>query len=291
MLMAAPHRWLVPEDGSFRVADAPTKPPDNGDKTKDWKENLESEAKNLRDWQHKLYANGRHAFLLIFQAMDAAGKDSTIRHVFMYVNPCGLNAVSFKQPSPLELAHDFLWRTTVELPARGEITVFNRSYYEEVLVVRVHPEFLAAQRIPEAPSDALWTERLRAIAEHERFLAHQGTVILKFWLNVSREEQRKRFLDRIDEPDKRWKFRSADLKERERWDVYTTAYEACLNATSRPWAPWYAIPADDKNYMRWQVAKLINDAFEQLGVAFPEPTAADVADLGRAKNQLSAERD
>ncbi len=291
MLMAAPHRWLVPQEGRFGVAEAATKPPNNGEKTKDWKDNLESEAKKLGDWQHKLYAHGRHAVLLIFQAMDAAGKDGTIRHVFAHVNPCGMTAVSFKQPSRLELAHDFLWRTTTRLPARGEITVFNRSYYEEVLVVRVHPELLAAQKVPEPSSDTLWAERLSSIVEHERFLAHQGTVILKFWLNVSREEQRKRFLERIDQPDKRWKFRSGDLLERDRWDAYTAAYEACLGATSRPWAPWYAIPADDKHYMRWQVAKLINDAFEQLGVGFPEPTATDVADLELARTRLLAEKD
>ena len=291
MLMVPPHRWLVPSGQDFRLAQAATKPPNNGDKTKDWKNNLEEEAKKLGNWQHKLYADGRHAVLLIFQAMDAAGKDGTIRHVFANVNPCGINAVSFKQPSLLELAHDFLWRTSAELPARGEITVFNRSYYEEVLVVRVHPDLLAAQKIPEAPSDALWANRLQAIAEHERFLANQGTVILKFWLNVSREEQRRRFLERIDEPNKRWKFRSADLKERECWDAYATAYEACLSATSRPWAPWYAIPADDKHYARWQVAKLVNEAFETLGITFPEPTAADVADLELARSQLLAERD
>ena len=291
MLMAAPHRWLVPQDNGFSVASAHTEPPKNHEKTNYWKDNLELEAKKLGDWQHRLYADGRHAILLVFQAMDAAGKDSTIRHVFAHVNPCGLNAVSFKQPSPLELSHDFLWRTTAELPARGEISVFNRSYYEEVLVVRVHPELLAAQRVPEAASDALWMERLRAIAEYERFLAQQGTVILKFWLNVSRKEQRQRFLDRIDEPDKRWKFRSADLRERDCWAAYAAAYESCLNATSRPWAPWYAIPADDKPYMRWQVAKLINETFEQLGIAFPEPTAADVADLEQARNRLMAEKD
>jgi PPK2 family polyphosphate:nucleotide phosphotransferase len=291
MLMASPHRWLIPQDRHFSVTEAATKPPDNGYKTKDWKSNLEQETKKLGDWQHKLYADGRHAVLLIFQALDAAGKDGTIRHVFANVNPCGINAVSFKQPSPLELAHDFLWRTSAELPARGEITVFNRSYYEEVLVVRVHPDLLAAQKIPEEPSDTLWANRLRAIAEHERFLADQGTIILKFWLNISRKEQRQRLLARIDEPDKRWKFRSGDLKERERWDAYTAAYEACLNATSRPWAPWYAIPADDKHYARWQVAKLVNEAFEALGITFPEPTAADVADLELARSRLLAERD
>ena len=200
-----------------------------------------------------------------------------------------MNAVSFKQPSALELSHDFLWRTTLELPARGEITVFNRSYYEEVLVVRVHPQLLAAQQLSEPASAALWAERLRAIAEHERFLAEQGTVVLKFWLNVSREEQRKRFLERIDEPGKRWKFRSDDLREREHWDAYAAAYAACLSATSRPWAPWYAIPADDKHYMRWQVAKLINDAFERLGVAFPEPSSEQIADLELARKELTAD--
>jgi PPK2 family polyphosphate:nucleotide phosphotransferase len=291
MFKAVPHQWLVPHENHFHVKHAATAPPKNGESAKDWKSGLEEEAKKLGNWQHKLYADGRHALLLVFQALDAAGKDGTIRHVLDNVNPCGLNAVSFKQPSALELAHDFLWRTTKELPPRGAITVFNRSYYEEVLVVRVHPQLLAAQRVPEPASDTLWQKRLRAIAEHERYLAEQGIVILKFWLNISRAEQRKRFLDRIDEPAKHWKFSATDLREREHWDAYMTAYQDCLGATSRPWAPWYAIPADDKHYMRWQVAKLINDSLEQLGVDFPALTAEAKAGLEAAREELLAERD
>jgi PPK2 family polyphosphate:nucleotide phosphotransferase len=231
-----PHPLLVPFDGSFRIDAAGTEPPSKAGKSAHWKEQLELESEQLGAWQQKLYADGRFAVLLILQAMDAAGKDSTIRHVFARVNPTGLRVVSFKQPSRLELAHDFLWRTTRELPQRGEIGVFNRSYYEEVLVVRVHPELLAAQRLPELPSAELWAQRYHSIVEHERHLAGQGTVILKFWLNISKDEQRKRLLERIDEPHKRWKFRAGDLDERARWDDYRAAYGECLSATSRPCA-------------------------------------------------------
>jgi PPK2 family polyphosphate:nucleotide phosphotransferase len=287
MFAAKPHRLLVPEDGSFDARKAPTEPSDKNH-TKDWKELLESEAKALGDSQYRLFADGRYAVLLIFQALDAAGKDGTIRHVFSGINPCGLHVASFKQPNRTEVAHDFLWRTTAALPEHGTIAVFNRSYYEEVLVVRVHPEFLAAQRLPESPSPALWAARQRAIVEHERHLAEQGTVILKFWLNVSNEEQRKRLLERTADPAKHWKFRLGDLDERERWDDYLDAYHDCLNATSRPWAPWYAIPADNKHYMRWQVANLINSALAQLGVDFPRPSDADEAALQQARARLGA---
>ena len=194
---------------------------------------LQDEVEKLGAAQERLYADGRYAVLIVFQALDAAGKDGTIRHVFTGVNPVGLRVAAFKQPTPLELAHDFLWRTTAQLPERGNIAIFNRSYYEEVLVVRVHPEYLAAQRLPDKPSAKLWAERLRAIADHERYLAEQGTVILKFWLNVSKAEQRKRFLERIDEPKKNWKFNAGDLDERDRWDDYIAAYEECFRVTSR----------------------------------------------------------
>jgi PPK2 family polyphosphate:nucleotide phosphotransferase len=197
-----------------------------------------------------------------------------------------LRVASFKRPSPLELAHDFLWRTTGQLPERGTVAIFNRSYYEDVIVVRVHPQFLAAQRLPEAPSPTFWDDRLRAIADHERHLAEQGTVILKFWLNVSKGEQRKRLIERIDEPNKHWKFNFGDVDEREHWEEYLDAYQHALSATSRAWAPWYAVPADDKHFMRWQVAKLVNDALEQLDIQFPQVGKDTKAALKEAKERL-----
>jgi PPK2 family polyphosphate:nucleotide phosphotransferase len=287
MFAAQRHSLLVPYDGSFDVRKAATGPP----KAKaDWKKLLAAEAEALGDAQQRLYADGRYALLLVFQALDAGGKDGTIRHVFAGVNPTGLHVTSFKQPSQTELAHDFLWRTTPHLPERGSVAIFNRSYYEEVLVVRVHPELLEAQRLPGPPSATFWDDRLRAIADHERHLAEQGTVILKFWLNVSKSEQGKRLLERIDEPKKNWKFNPRDLDERERWDDYLDAYQDALRATSRPWAPWYAVPADHKHYLRWQVATLVNDALRQLEVGFPPATATPAA-LKKARARLLAEPD
>lgn len=288
MFAAAPHPYLVPFDGSFQIASAPTKPPREV-RAKDSKDALEADRKALGDWQHKLFADGRFAMLLIFQALDAAGKDGTIRHVLGRVNPCGLRAISFKQPSKVEAAHDFLWRTAQHLPQRGEIAVFNRSYYEEVLVVRVRPQFLEAQRLARKPGPALWGERFRAIADHERHLAESGTVILKFWLNVSKREQRDRLLARIAEPDSRWKFDARDLDERARWRDYRKAYADCLNATSRPWAPWYAVPADDKHHLRQQVAAIVNANFERLGIDFPKPGNVGLRELKRARARLLGE--
>ena len=288
MFAAKPHRLLVPFDGSFDAHKAPTEPSKAKD---DWPERLAEEVEKLARAQYRLFADGRYAVLIVLQALDAAGKDGTIRHVFSGVNPSGLRVSSFKQPSQRELAHDFLWRTTAELPERGTIGVFNRSYYEEVLVVRVHPQLLAAQRLPDAPSAAFWERRLQAIADHERYLAEQGTLIVKFWLNVSKAEQRKRLLERIEEPDKNWKFNARDVDERERWDDYLDAYEQALRATSRPWAPWYVIPADDKRYLRWQVAKLVNDAFERLDLGEPRASEATRAELAKAKEKLLAQRD
>jgi PPK2 family polyphosphate:nucleotide phosphotransferase len=285
MFRAKPHRFLVPFDGTFKVGKVRTKPP-KSKQANDWEEKLEAQSTKLGESQNRLYSRGTHSVLIVLQALDAAGKDGTIRHVFGHVNPCGLHVASFKAPTPLEVAHDFLWRTSPHLPAHGHVAVFNRSYYEEVIVVRVHPEFLAAQQLPDKPSSELWDERLRAIAEHERNLAHQGTVILKFWLNVSKKEQRARLLERIDDPEKRWKFRTGDVDEREFWTDYLHAYDDCLNATSRPWAPWYAIPADDKNFARWQVAKLVNDAFAQLDLNFPKPSEALLAELEQARSHL-----
>lgn len=282
---AAPHPLLVPPGGPFPIRAALTSPPTDSRST-DWKEKLDKERKLLGDLQHKLYAHNRYAVLVIFQALDAAGKDGTIRHVFTGVNPTGLHVVSFKQPSALELGHDFLWRTAKALPERGQIGVFNRSYYEEVLVVRVHPHLLEAQRLPQPLAPTFWQDRLRSILEHELHLAASGTVILKFWLNVSPAEQKRRFLARASNPRKHWKFSPQDIDERAHWDAYMAAYEECLAATSQPWAPWYAIPADDKPYMRWQVATLLRAALEQLPIDFPEPGPDALAAMAAAVAKL-----
>jgi PPK2 family polyphosphate:nucleotide phosphotransferase len=288
MFTAKRHPLLVPFDGSFDIRKAPTGP---GKPKDDWKELLDDEVKALAEGQYRLYADGRFALLLVFQALDAAGKDSTIRRVFAGVNPCGLHVASFKEPSKRELAHDFLWRTTAHLPERGNVAIFNRSYYEEVLVVRVHPKLLAAQKIAEPHSSTLWADRFRAIVDYERHLAEQGTVILKFWLNMSKDEQRKQLLERIDEPEKNWKFNPRDLDERALREEYLAAYEDCLRATSRPWAPWYAVPADNKHYSRWQVAKLVNETLDDLGVDFPRADQEMQAAFKKAKARLLAEKD
>jgi PPK2 family polyphosphate:nucleotide phosphotransferase len=261
--------WLVPFDAGFRVADAPTHSADAPGK-KACRKRLAEQVDEMRDLQRRLYAADRHAVLLVFQAMDAAGKDSTIRASLSGVNPAGFQVYSFKQPSAEELDHDFLWRSAQRLPQRGRIGVFNRSYYEEVLVVRVHPEYLAGQKLPGAVDhDRLWEERFESIRDHEKHLARNGTVIVKFWLNVSRDEQRKRFLSRLDEPEKNWKFSSGDVAERRRWDDYMQAYEAAINATSRPWAPWYAIPADHKPFMRLCVAEIVVATLRALDLRYP----------------------
>ena len=245
----------------------------------------------ISELQNQLYASNRHALLLVFQAMDAAGKDSTIRAVTTGVNPAGFQVFSFKAPSPEELDHDFLWRTARRLPERGRIGIFNRSYYEEVLVVRVHPGFLDGQRLPRRPDDLgeLWEERYRSILEHERHLASNGVVILKFWLNISREEQARRFVRRIDRPDKNWKFSARDLRERARWDEYMMAYQDALNATSRSWAPWYAIPADSKPFMRLAVAELIRDQLAALDLDYPVLTPDELAKLEEHRAALLGE--
>ncbi|MGB9486341.1 MAG: ADP-polyphosphate phosphotransferase [Terriglobia bacterium] len=221
------------------------------------------------------YASNRYALLLIFQGMDAAGKDGAIRHVMSGVNPAGCQVWSFKQPSADELEHDFLWRTTFRLPERGQIGVFNRSYYEEVLVVRVHPEILRSQGLPEELRDkkTLWEGRYRSIVNLESHLYRNGTRIVKIFLHLSKEEQRKRFLERIDEPDKNWKFSLADIHERKYWKQYMNAYEACLSATSTHHAPWYVVPADDKDNARLIVSQIVLDALNELKMAYPKTTA------------------
>jgi PPK2 family polyphosphate:nucleotide phosphotransferase len=221
------------------------------------------------------YASDRYALLLIFQGMDAGGKDGAIRHVMSGVNPQGCEVFSFKQPSEEELKHDFLWRTTCRLPERGRIGIFNRSYYEEVLVVRVHPEILRAQGLPEELRDekTIWKERYRSIVDLEDHLHRNGTRIVKFFLHLSKNEQRKRFLERIDEPDKNWKFSLADIHERKYWRHYMKAYEACLDATSTHHVPWYVVPADDKENARLIVSQIVLDALDDLNMAYPKTTA------------------
>ncbi|RMH56084.1 MAG: polyphosphate kinase 2 family protein [Bacteroidetes bacterium] len=284
MFEAVSSPYLVPFDGSFRVADAPTRPPRKQRSRRANKARLAELRDALYDLQRILYAYDRRAVLLVFQAMDAAGKDSTIRHVLSGVNPAGCRVYSFKKPSAEELEHDFLWRTTCRLPERGLIGVFNRSYYEEVLVVRVHPELLDHQMVPR-PSDldTLWQERFESIRDHERHLARNGVVILKFWLNVSKDEQRRRFLDRLEQPHKNWKYEPNDVRERQFWDQYMAAYEDALRATSRPWAPWYAIPADDKPFMRACVADLIVRSLQTLDLQYPrlDPDVARTLDAMR----------
>jgi PPK2 family polyphosphate:nucleotide phosphotransferase len=286
MFNTAPHPHLVPYDGTLRVAGCATAPDKTTAASMDWKKSLDDEKREIGRCQHKLFADQRYAVLLIFQALDAAGKDGTIRHVLTGVNPTGIRVVSFKRPSAAEAAHDFLWRTTLQLPERGYMGVFNRSYYEEVLAVRVHPQFLIPQRLEGADTPDFWPQRYRSIVEHEAHLARSGTVILKFWLNVSNEEQRRRLLARIDRPDKRWKFDPADIDERDHWDRYQRAYEDCLNATSRPWAPWYAIPADDKDYARYQVAEIITKSMKRLNIDYPAVAPEVDAGLAAARQRL-----
>jgi len=290
MFEAADSPYLVPFDSSFRVASAPTTPPLGSPDRQHAKQELKKCVRRVEKLQRMLYAQDRIAVLLVFQAMDAAGKYSTIRAVMKRITPGGCQVYSFKQPSREELDHDFLWRTTCRLPERGRIGIFNRSYYEEVLVVRVHPGYLDAQRLPHrSDPDTLWTERFDAIAAHEAHLAQAGTLVLKFWLNVSREEQKRRFLERIDKRSKNWKFSTADVEERQHWDAYMAAYEDALNATSRSWAPWYSIPADDKPFLRMTVADIVAQNLDRLGLKYPHLDAEAKTVLQTAREQLEAE--
>jgi len=282
--------FLVPTNGSFELSRVSTKPPGEAPGKKRCKSLLKKLRSELADLQEVLYAHNKYSVLLLFQAMDAAGKDGTIRALLTGVNPAGCQVFSFKQPSKEELDHDFLWRTSRRLPERGRIGVFNRSYYEEVLVVRVHPEYLGGQRLPQqAPLDQLWADRFESIRTHEQHLANNGVVILKFWLNVSKEEQKNRFLSRLERPEKHWKFSSGDLKERGFWDDYQSAYEQLLQQTSRPWAPWYAIPADDKPYMRCTVADIVTRTLRGLPMSYPEVCASDLAKFEGMKQALRDE--
>ena len=280
--------FRVREDQTIKLKDWPTRVKPLAASKADYERALAAHVAKMSALQSRLYAQNRHALLLIFQAMDAAGKDSTIRAVLSGVNPAGCQVSSFKRPSETELAHDFLWRSWQQLPQRGRIGVFNRSYYEEVLVVRVHPEFLDDQNLPYRPKklEDLWRERYESIREHEQHLARSGTVILKFWLNVSPEEQRDRLLARLEEPEKNWKFEEGDLAERARWKDYMAAYEDALNATSRPHAPWYAIPADSKSFMRMTVADIIVRTLKSLDLKYPKLGKEQLSKFGEIKQQL-----
>src|SRR5882757_1138871 len=258
---------------------------------RDYKRLLQEHSEKLSSLQRLHYAYNRYSLLLIFQGMDASGKDGAIAHVMSGVNPQGCNVHSFKQPSPEELKHDFLWRTTRALPERGQIGIFNRSYYEEVLIVRVHPEILAREGLPPSVLDerTVWRDRYRSIVDHENHLQRNGTLIVKFFLHLSAEEQRKRFLERIDNPEKNWKFSIADVQERAFWNQYMKAYEKCLSATSTHHAPWYAVPADDKRNARLIVSQIIVDTLAGLRMPYPEPDAKRRLELQQVRARLENE--
>lgn len=279
-------------------------PPDKKISLKDWstraskefpdkeaaKEKLAADISRMAELQDVFYADNRYAILIVFQALDAAGKDGAIKHVMSGLNPQGCRVASFKSPSSEELSHDYLWRCVRQLPERGHIGIFNRSYYEEVLVVRVHPEFLEAQRLPEPPAgDKFWRQRFEQINYFEKYLVANGTRVLKFYLHLSKEEQKKRFLERIERPEKNWKLSAADLKERGRWDDYQKAYEEMLSHTSTPQAPWHIVPADQKWFARAVIADVIVRELESLPLQYPQVDEVGRRNLAVMKEQLLAE--
>ena len=283
------HDYRVAEKDKVNLDKWPTKVDPFYASTDQYKKLLESHVARLSAQQELLYATNRHAVLLIFQAMDAAGKDGVIRHVLSGINPQGCQVFSFKHPSAEELEHDFLWRTTRDLPARGKIGIFNRSYYEEVLIARVHPEILRGEGIPNAThvDKGVWRDRYRSIMNLERHLHANGTRIIKFFLHLSKDEQRQRLLARIDEPEKNWKFSVDDIEERKFWNDYMKAYEKCLSATSCSDSPWYVIPADDKQNARLIVSKIVLETFEGLKMTYPKTTSARFAELQSFRAQLA----
>ncbi len=286
------NEFRVPEGKKVNLNKWPTLVKPVYKSKKKYRKLLHQHVEELSALQRLLYASNRYAVLVIFQAMDAAGKDGAIRHVMSGVNPQGCQVFSFKHPSATELDHDFLWRTTRSLPERGRIGIFNRSYYEEVLIVRVHPEILRTERLPDALLDesSLWEERYRSIVDLENHLYRNGTQIIKFFLHLSKEKQRKRFLERIDEPDKNWKFSRSDIHERKYWKQYMKVYEACLNATSTDHAPWYIVPADDKDNARLIVSQIILDVLNGLKMAYPKTTVKRRRELKAIRQLLAKER-
>jgi PPK2 family polyphosphate:nucleotide phosphotransferase len=290
-LDAALDRCRITNGSAFRLAEFDTEDLCGFDKDekKRGKELLKDEVERLSELQEKLYAQDRHAALFVFQAMDAAGKDSTIEHAMSGINPQGCEVHSFKAPTSHELDHDFLWRCAVRTPERGRIGIWNRSHYEEVLVVRVHPELLAGQRLPDQPDENFWANRLEDIAAWERYLARQGYAIAKFFLHISKDEQKKRFLKRLDEPAKNWKFSLGDVEERKHFDEYMDAYEAAIRATAAPHAPWYVIPADRKWLARLLVARAMVQTLDGLGLAFPEVEPSKRDEIDRVRAALESE--
>jgi PPK2 family polyphosphate:nucleotide phosphotransferase len=281
--------FRVREDAKVDLRQWPTHVDPAYGSDEEYQDLLRKHVKALSSQQELLYASDRYAVLLIFQAMDAAGKDGAIQHVMSGVNPQGCQVFSFKHPSASELKHDFLWRTTRDLPERGRIGIFNRSYYEEVLIARVHPEILLGEGVADAASDlpSIWRERYRSIVNLERHLDRNGTRIIKFFLHLSKEEQRKRFIDRIDQPEKNWKFSAADVEERKFWKQYMRAYEKCLSATSTRRAPWYVVPADDKLNARLIVSRIVLDTMESLELSYPKTTGARRRELLLLRDQLA----
>lgn len=280
--------FLVREGTTVCLDEWPTKVKPICKSKKEYHHLLKRQVKELSDLQRLHYASDRYALLLIFQAMDAAGKDGAIRHVLSGVNPQGCQVTSFKQPSDEELDHDFLWRTTKHLPPRGHIGVFNRSYYEEVLVVRVHRGILDGQRLPhELVHDDIWQQRFESICDLEKHLARNGTKVVKFYLHLSKEEQSKRFLARIDHPEKNWKFSESDIKEREHWDEYRHAYEEAISATSTAASPWYIVPADDKKNARLIIAQTLKDTLKSLSMSYPAQTPERLAELQEIRKELA----
>jgi PPK2 family polyphosphate:nucleotide phosphotransferase len=281
--------FRVPEDATVDLNKWATRVKELYTSKEQYKKCLNEQIEELSELQRLLYAYNRYALLLIFQAMDAAGKDSAIRHVMSGINPQGCQVFSFKHPSATELDHDFLWRTTQSLPERGRIGIFNRSYYEEVLIVRVHPEILLSQGLPDEVLDekTIWQDRYRSITDLENHLYRNGTRIIKFFLHLSEEEQRQRFLQRIDEPEKNWKFSLADIKERKYWKEYMQAYEACLSATSTETAPWYIVPADDKKNARLIISNVILETLKSLNMSYPTTTKARQKELQAIRKRLA----
>ena len=285
------HRFRVDKPKRFRLADYDCAETCGLDMSKDdAKGALADDVKRLAKLQDRLYADNRWAVLMILQGMDASGKDSAIKHIMSGVNPQGCHVTSFKSPSAEELDHDFLWRHAVKLPERGRIGIFNRSYYEEVLVVRVHPEFLERQRLPETISRRhIWSQRFDDIRSFERHLEHNGTRVLKFLFNISKEEQRRRFLERLDDPDKRWKFSHLDLAERKLWPRYMAAYEDMIRNTSTPEAPWYVVPADDKWFSRMIIASALVETMKSFDLSYPKVDTAGLHAMQSARATLMAE--
>jgi PPK2 family polyphosphate:nucleotide phosphotransferase len=279
-------QFRVAEGKKLKLRKRPTQVAPVYRSKKEYRAHLEDHVARLSAHQQLLYASDSYALLIIFQAMDAAGKDGAIAHVMSGVNPQGCQVFSFKHPSAQELAHDFLWRTTRDLPERGKIGIFNRSYYEEVLIVRVHPELLRGEGLPGGNKETVWRDRYRSIVNLEKHLDRNGTKIIKFFLHLSKEEQRKRFLARIDQPEKNWKFSLADVEERKFWDQYMEAYEACLEGTSSKEAPWYVVPADDKWTARLIVSRIILDTMDEMKLAFPKVDDERRRELAQIRKHL-----